>query len=680
MRALLHALSRDPARRRRRLALAVVSALAIAGGSLVAGRFAFSSGRELCHGADAALAGVWGVKERASLREVFGDFDRRYAENAGALVEAALDGYAGDWAAERVAACRDTHVRGLQTSEVLELRYACLDARLLRMQSLIENLKTLDVAHLEHAVEAARGLPSIAGCRDLATLRLELPPPDDERTRAEVESIRLALEEAKLKDQLGQFAAARAATEALVDRARATAYRPLLAEVLLELSLLQNMLGDRQDAATTREEALWLAEASGHDSVAAQAWIQEVNAAYRSSDFVGAHRALRRADAAIERAGDLAKLRDRYAFERGLLLLSEGKTAEAEAVFRELIDSRRRLFGPEHGDVGRAHSEVAVALMRQGRDGEALVEIEEAARIYNKFFGAGHPELGRVLANRAQALAGLHRSDEAIVALELAQENFVQSLGPEHAWVGSIENNLGLMQNYRDPGRARVHFLRALELLTLTYGETHYQSALVLNNLGGVECMLGDFTAAIAHQRRALEIREELLGPDHLEVSHMLDTLGTTYAAMGALEEATALYERSIALLERIDRADRSDVVYPLVRLASARLSEDRPAEARSLLERAMTIAEGSERIDEAWLAATRYWLAVTLTELAVERDRARSLAEKAFTYYEQPGIHRTRRIHDAAALLARLGDATAMTRLASVAPGDPPPWHACGI
>ena len=70
------------------------------------------------------------------------------------------------------------------------------------------------------------------------------------------------------------------------------------------------------------------------------------------------------------------------------------------------------------------------------------------------------------------------------------------------------------------------------------YGPDHYEVAVVLHNLGGVEAARGHQIAAIKAYTRALEIKQAVLGPQHHEVRILRDKLSALNPADVAGDQA----------------------------------------------------------------------------------------------------------------------------------------------
>jgi tetratricopeptide (TPR) repeat protein len=73
------------------------------------------------------------------------------------------------------------------------------------------------------------------------------------------------------------------------------------------------------------------------------------------------------------------------------MLTEQGKLAEAETVFREALEMRRKLLGNEHGVVAGSLSDLGNVLERDGKLAEAEMAYREALAIERKLFGSPHP-------------------------------------------------------------------------------------------------------------------------------------------------------------------------------------------------------------------------------------------------------------------------------------------------
>ena len=197
MRALLDDLTRDPATRRRWLALGA-GALACAAALGLMGGLRAAAGP--CAGAD-RLQGERGAARRRLGRSALQGGDRarvpwrpasRSRPRLGSGASATLDAYARGWTTTRTEACEATRVRGEQSERAMELRMECLDDRLLELSALVGRVRACRRAG-GHAGRSRRprGLPPRERLlRTRGALTARVKPPADPAAAARVAVIR----------------------------------------------------------------------------------------------------------------------------------------------------------------------------------------------------------------------------------------------------------------------------------------------------------------------------------------------------------------------------------------------------------------------------------------------------------------------------------------------------------
>ena len=231
MPTLLHALGRDPARRRRAIALALGGPLLV--GLVAAGALrAQANAAEVCSGASEQLRDVWDPARMTAVRSALEGTGLAYAPAAAQHVVDSLDAYADWWTAAHTQACEATAVRREQSQELLDRRMACLGERRVALRALVGVLAAADAAVVEKAVQAVAGLPRVEPCADPSYLQARVRPPEDAEAAAEVELTREQLSQAQALALAGKFTGAAQLVEAAVAQAQALAYGPLLGEAL----------------------------------------------------------------------------------------------------------------------------------------------------------------------------------------------------------------------------------------------------------------------------------------------------------------------------------------------------------------------------------------------------------------------------------------------------------------
>lgn len=260
---------------------------------------------------------------------------------------------------------------------------------------------------------------------------------------------------------------------ALLEQARALALehgRALTAtNVLGEMAITHNELGDYETAATTARQAMEEREAllgPSHPQVA------------------------------------------KDAHNLGAILTRLRRPDEARPFLLQGLERRIETFGPDHVDV--ASSLIALGLLDgvEGKHESALERLGRAREIYEAQLGPDHTRIAMTLDAMARIYDGTGDREEALRLRE-------RSLGiqmrraPEHAStfnahvsVGTTLFGLGRMDE------AREHLESANAGLERVLGADHTSLAFGLTTLGRIECGQGDRDRGLALLRRAASIRE----------------------------------------------------------------------------------------------------------------------------------------------------------------------------
>lgn len=181
-------------------------------------------------------------------------------------------------------------------------------------------------------------------------------------------------------------------------------------------------------------------------------------------------------------------------------------------------------------------------------------------------------------------------------------------------------NYLGLVLARKDPRQALPFYQEALTLFQQT-GDSR-QEGVVLNNLGGLQGLLGEPHAALSRYREALAIHQAR--GDLAQQAAVWNNMGSTYRRTGRLQEALEYFSRSLDARRQLgDRRGEGRVLNNLG-LVSLHLGDLERAE-RSFHQALLAKQEGRDRRGEA----------VTLLNLGflhAERDQW----TRALTSYEQ--------------------------------------------
>jgi tetratricopeptide (TPR) repeat protein len=411
---------------------------------------------------------------------------KSYAGDSFASLERILDRYVHDWSAMYRDACEATNVRRDQSAEVLDLRMGCLRDRWGELRALSDVLVEGEGVAVTNAVAAATALTPIENCADVASLRTGLMLPADPPTRQRVTALRGQIVEMTALQNAGHYSRALGMAPRVLSDARALGYRPVIAEALFHFSRLELETGQDSQASDNLEQAMWIAEASAHDELAAQVAVENIYVAgYLHYDVAQARRWMHQAQALLERIGGHDQLRAWMLSNYAAALYIAGKSEEAASEYFRALQIKERVLGKDHPDVAETLADLADQLQGLGRPLEALDFSNRGVDIIDRSLGPSHPAMAHQLDNRAEILNQLGRYQDArqdaeravaiceeagpdnrflVFALEPLGEAKLGLGHPEQA-IGPLERGLELAEGSdMKPDLPRLRFLLARAL------------------------------------------------------------------------------------------------------------------------------------------------------------------------------------------------------------------------
>ena len=541
---LLAALERArPGRRRLAIAAAAV-ALVAAGGGIYAASAAEE--RPPCR---ANLAGVWDDEARGRLARGLTSAGPRGASTA-AAVAGALDRWAARWVGAREQACRAER-GGEQPAIVSERRLACLESRRRHLAGLVGQLASADESVLDRAVDAAYALPEVELCAEAGLLAARFPVPDTAAMRDRVAAARGELAAADATASAGRFPEAERRFEQLAREAGSIRYLPLTAEVLQALGSAQADGGNPDAGKATLDRALLVAESAAHDAIRLQIllelmWIEGVSREH----FPEALALVPHAEAMLLRLGGDPLMEAMLANTRGGIAFAQGKLDDAEKLYREALEQRRRAVGDRHPEVARAMVNVGNAQLRAGRYRDAQASYRGAL----------------------ERLEAIHGRDATVIA------GAIFSLGHSYYYLGQLD-------------QAEAAYRRTIALREAVMGPSHISLAGAINNLGQVRQEQGALDDALALLQRALDIKRAALG-DHASVAASEHNVGVVLTRLGRFAEAREWLERARDRRQRLLGDQHGDLAESWLALGELELALGHPARAREPLGRAIRVAD----------------------------------------------------------------------------------------
>ena len=636
MREVLDALRADPARGRRRAAVAaLVAFVVLASAGTAFGVVARRS--RACAGAGEGMASVWNDAERERVREAFAAVSRPFAADAERASSRQLDAYAEAWVQMRRQACEATRLRGEAPESVLALRLSCLDRRLESLSALVAVLEAADAEVAQRAIDATAGLPPLDACADLAALTARVPPPQDAAARERVEALRSKLAAPRAQLLAAKYKPALEPAKAAADEAAALGYAPVVAEAQELLGRLHDGAGDYKSAERAFAAAAQAAQEGRDDEVGARAWSGlAATAGLRQSRWDAAHDALAMGKATLARLGGRDSLRAELALTEARLALAEGKYADALAVAQQAVELSRKASGEDRVETATAQYMVSQALFRLGQVEAAIDADQQSLALRRKVLGPDHPETANALHLLATLYQVSGRLEEALPLHLQALSVRERALGPEHPDLAASLNNLtALFARQRKLKEALPYAERTLAVHRAAYGPDSPHTGTALHNLGALHVDMKDYPRSLELLEQALAVREKALGKEHPDIAQTCVTISSVLVELGRLEEGLAVARRALAIREKVLPPGHRDTANAQYAVALVEMARGRPANALAMVEPALKVREESKGIPPADLADVRFLTARALWDVGKDRARARELVKAATAAYE---------------------------------------------
>jgi tetratricopeptide (TPR) repeat protein len=514
---------------------------------------------------------------------------RGYAENTWRVVSRGIDAYVADWSATREEACEAaTTARGPREREAARARLDCLEERRVELHGLVEALRSTTPATLDSAAPAAYLLTPVASCAHRATASTD-PVGGPAAAAPAAREVLRTLGEAKALEDAGQLPRSIEAATRAETAARALSSPAILARVLLARGRLEDERGDPAAARPLLEQAGALATTAHADATLAAVATRLVHVETELERAEDASRFGEVAREAIERTGgdelleaerllyvgaeherrdqwDEAKQDYEHALAvrqrrlggghpatweawdaLGFVLGARGHVAEADAIFRQVLEHREKVLGHEHPLVALAVAHVADACFDHGQYEEAVPYYRRAEAIYQRLGLADGADFGRLERNFGWTLGALGRYEEAYKVQAEAIEILSRALGPEHRSVGTARYVLANLR--REEGKlalARKEAESALAILAHAEGEGGMDYALALTEMAEVELAEARFMQALGRSEQAIRGLERALGEGSRYISYPLTTAGRAELGLGHIGRALPLLERAL--------------------------------------------------------------------------------------------------------------------------------------
>ena len=525
MDALLAALDRDPAQRRRRVVTAAAMALVVGLGTVgfVRGQ---AAKRRLCAGASDEVASAWSADARERVRQAFARTGLPYADISAQSLTRILDQYAVGWANQYKDACEATRVRGETSEEVLDLRMACLGDRLRELSALTAVMERPDSDTVQEAPRAARSLTPVAECADVAALRAPTPRPRDPAQARRVAELQRRLAELQAQWAVGKNLEALKLGGPLLLDARAVGWLPLIAEVELWVGRAAADQGDDARSIPSFKEAFAAALGGHADKTMKEASVRLAQEYIYKNEMKEFDYWQRLTQAALSRGSPEPRLESFLEHTGCVALAQTGRVKERLRCLEAHAQKSKEPLGEwELTMLGLAADDA-------GQPAEAIGWLKRSVDYSMKELGATHPRTLEMRGYLCKGYLDLGQYGQALTECQAALRA-VHEVAPDNQYLATR------MQLYLGATlRGMKQYADAKKLLLQAQKGVKPESE-VLVELAQIASATGDHAGALAWFKKSLdEDLQQKLPPAHPNLVLDRQLYGEALLAGGQLEAA----------------------------------------------------------------------------------------------------------------------------------------------
>jgi len=266
-----------------------------------------------------------------------------------------------------------------------------------------------------------------------------------------------------------------------------------------------------------------------------------------------------------------------------------GLYTQAQSLFTNAIDIRRRVLGPQNPETLKSISRLSGTLREQGKYGDAEKLERETVELQRRVLGSENPD---TLASASQLASILYSEAHYSEAEQIGRETLDSQrrvLGPEHK--DTLSSMDVLASIYFDEGRfadAEKLYQEGLEIRRRVLGPDHPDTLALMD--GYATTLATEHRQDEAEQllRETLDIRRRVLGPDHRDTLMSMNNLSNMLFLEHRYEEAEKLQRETRELQRRVLGPDHPDTAMSTYNLGGIALHKGKPDEALSLLREAV--------------------------------------------------------------------------------------------
>jgi tetratricopeptide (TPR) repeat protein len=272
------------------------------------------------------------------------------------------------------------------------------------------------------------------------------------------------------------------------------------------------------------------------------------------------------------------------AWKCALTLYSDGRYEEAEELFVQVMQTRKRVLGDEHSYTLTSMANLASTYRNQGRWKEAEELNVQVMQTRKRVLGDEHPDMLTSMHNLAATYCNRGRWKEAEELQVQVMQARKRVLGDEHP--DTLTSMANLTTTYRNQGRwkeAEELNVQVMHAMKRVLGDEHPDTLTSMHNLAATYCNRGRWKEAEELQVQVMQARKRMLGDEHPSTLISIGNLASTYRNQGRWKEAEELQVQVMQTRKRVLGDKHPDTLTSMNNLTLTYSNQERWKEAEEL-------------------------------------------------------------------------------------------------
>ncbi|MGW3692308.1 tetratricopeptide repeat protein [Streptomyces sp. NPDC005149] len=249
--------------------------------------------------------------------------------------------------------------------------------------------------------------------------------------------------------------------------------------------------------------------------------------------------------------------------------LGDFSAVGAVSYYQHLVDTARRLHGPDHPAVLIARNEFAYWLGNSGNADGAAAAFAELLEDVLRLAGPDHPQVQKTRNNLA---FWLNEAGDPLGALAVYKQLLTDRkrlLGPDHPdTLGTTRDIFHMAGEIGDAASAATNTAKLLDRMRLVLGRDHAETLTAQSDLARWRGKAGDADGALAAYRELLDDRARLLGPDHPKTLQARQNAAHWQGVAGDADGALTTYSELLEDMLRLAGPDHPKTLQARQRVA----------------------------------------------------------------------------------------------------------------